>query len=98
MLIGVAWLLLRLIAMYSNYLKLTNKRVYIKTGLLSKTEIDIRLNKLDGVNVERPLLQRLLGCGYLTVRSSGANAIQFGPVQDPDKIRAAISDAADEVQ
>ncbi len=94
-LVGGALLLLKLIAMNTNYLRLTNKRVYIKNGLLKKEEMDIRLDKLDGVNVVLPFFDRLLGCGDIAIRSTGSSKISFGPVEDPDRIRQAIADAAD---
>ena len=64
----------------------TNKRVILKTGLINARTVEMFFNKVESVEVKRPLLGRLLNYGTITVHGAGgtpepfrriANALQF---------------------
>jgi uncharacterized membrane protein YdbT with pleckstrin-like domain len=50
---------------------ITNKRVVVRTGILSRTGRDIPLNRVNDVTFTHNLLERILGCGTLLVESAG---------------------------
>lgn len=50
---------------------ITNKRVVVRTGILSRTGRDIPLNRVNDVTFSHNLLERILGCGTLVVESAG---------------------------
>lgn len=50
---------------------ITNKRVVVRTGILSRTGRDIPLNRVNDVTFTHNLLERMLGCGTLLVESAG---------------------------
>jgi uncharacterized membrane protein YdbT with pleckstrin-like domain len=50
---------------------LTDKRVVVRTGVLSRTGRDIPLNRVNDVTFSHNLLERMLGCGTLVVESAG---------------------------
>ncbi len=62
------WPLLRWRA--TNYV-FTNHRVVIRTGVLSRTGRDIPLARVNDVSFFHSLVDRVLGCGTLTVESAG---------------------------
>jgi uncharacterized membrane protein YdbT with pleckstrin-like domain len=49
----------------------TSKRVVVRTGILSRTGRDIPLTRINDVTFTHNLLERMLGCGTLTVESAG---------------------------
>jgi uncharacterized membrane protein YdbT with pleckstrin-like domain len=50
---------------------LTDKRVVVRTGILSRTGRDIPLTRVNDVTFTHNLLERMLGCGTLVVESAG---------------------------
>lgn len=50
---------------------ITDKRVVVRTGILSRTGRDIPLNRVNDVTFTHNLLERMLGCGTLLVESAG---------------------------
>ncbi|MBB6350706.1 PH domain-containing protein [Nonomuraea muscovyensis] len=50
---------------------LTTHRFTISTGVLNKSTDEIPMAKLNTVSSDQTLLERLLGCGTLTVESAG---------------------------
>lgn len=50
---------------------LTNRRLVLRTGLLNRHGRDIPLNRVNDVSFDHGLIDRILGCGKLTVESAG---------------------------
>ena len=50
---------------------MTNKRVVVRTGILSRTGRDIPLTRVNDVTFTHNLLERILRCGTLVVESAG---------------------------
>ncbi|MCW2600253.1 MAG: rane-flanked domain protein [Frankiales bacterium] len=50
---------------------ITNKRVVVRSGILSRTGRDIPLTRVNDVTFTHNLLERILGCGTLLVESAG---------------------------
>jgi uncharacterized membrane protein YdbT with pleckstrin-like domain len=51
--------------------ELTNRRLRMRAGILSRTVRDFPLSKISDVTSSQGLLDRLLGCGQLVVESPG---------------------------
>jgi uncharacterized membrane protein YdbT with pleckstrin-like domain len=63
----------------TNYV-LTNRRVIIRRGVLSRSGRDIPLTRVNDVSFRHSVLERPLRCGTLTIESAGEN----GQVVLPD--------------
>lgn len=50
---------------------ITNKRVVMRSGILTRTGRDVPLNRINDVSFHHNVLERLLRCGTLTVESAG---------------------------
>ena len=50
---------------------ITDRRVVVRTGILSRTGRDIPLSRVNDVTFSHNLLERILGCGTLVVESAG---------------------------
>jgi len=55
----------------STHFVFTNERVLLREGIFSRQQRDIPLNRVNDVSSSQSLLERMLGCGNLTVESAG---------------------------
>ncbi|MGN9807962.1 PH domain-containing protein [Micromonospora sp. BQ11] len=71
-LIAVLWLTLRpyLVWRSTHYL-FTNERVLLQEGLFSRDRRDIPLTRINDHAMRQGFVERLLGCGTLTIESAG---------------------------
>lgn len=79
---------------------LTTHRFNISTGILSKSDDDIPLAKVNSVSSDQRLLERILGCGTLVVESaSDAGEIKLADIPRIQTVRAElfrlVEDASD---
>ncbi len=51
----------------------TDRRVIVRSGLLTKSGRDVPLSKINNVSFEVPLMGRILNYGYLDIQSAGEN-------------------------
>jgi len=59
--------LLPLIKQSTSEFVITNKRIIIKTGFISRKTLEMNLSKIESVNVEQGILGRILGYGTITI-------------------------------
>jgi uncharacterized membrane protein YdbT with pleckstrin-like domain len=68
----------------------TNKRVIIKVGFLTKRTIELFLSKVESVEVEQTLPGRMLGYGSITVKGTGGTNEPFSHVASPLEFRRQV--------
>lgn len=70
--IGVAWLTFWpwLVWRTTHYV-LTNERVLLQTGVFSRERRDIPLSRVNDHSMSQKFVERILGCGTLTIESAG---------------------------
>ena len=59
-----------LISKFSEF-GITNKRLIIKTGILSRKTLELNLSKIESVNVNQSIFGRILGYGSIGVIGTG---------------------------
>lgn len=79
--VGLIWLVIRLIAYYTNDLILTNKRVFGKCGLISTTQMQSPLNKIDSVSYSNGLIGKLIGYGTVRIATT-SSVFKFRFIRD----------------
>ena len=62
---------------------ITNKRVIMKTGFISRKTFEMNLHKIESVNVDQSLFGRLLGYGTVTVIGTGGSRESFSDISEP---------------
>lgn len=72
---------------------LTNKRVILKTGILSRNALELRLSKCDSLRVDQGIFGRIFGYGTIVAMTGGA-ANHFKFIADPIGFRNAINQEA----
>ncbi len=66
---------------------ITNRRVVIKLGLISRRTFEMNLSKIESVNVDQSLLGRMLGYGTITIIGTGGTKETFGDISAPLEFR-----------
>jgi uncharacterized membrane protein YdbT with pleckstrin-like domain len=66
---------------------ITNKRVIVKVGLISRNSLEVLLNKVEGIQVNQGILGRILGFGSITVSGTGGTKEPFHKIDAPLEFR-----------
>ena len=78
MLALVAWLQIK-----NSEFVVTNKRVLIKVGILSRRTVELLLKKVETVGVNQGILDRILSSGTITIIGTGGTKENFKAIVDP---------------
>lgn len=62
---------------WSDEFVVTNKRIIVKTGIISRRTLEMNLNKIESVNVDQSIIGRLLGYGTITIIGTGGTRESF---------------------
>lgn len=76
-----------LIDKYTDEFVITNKRVIIKTGLISRRTLEMNLSKIESVNVDQGILGRILGYGTIRIIGTGGTKEAFHKILQPLEFR-----------
>ena len=83
--VGLIWLIVRFIGYKTNDLILTNKRVFGKSGLISTTQMQSSLKKIDSVSYKNGLIGKLIGYGTVQVATTSSK-YKFRFIRDGQSI------------
>ena len=72
-----------MIQQWTSEFAITNKRVIIKMGLISRRTLEMNLSKIESVNVNQSIAGRILGFGSITVIGTGGSAETFHNIAKP---------------
>ena len=96
---GITWVFI-VLALYSlgkailrrlgSEFMLTNKRVVLRQGIISRKTVEILLAKCEGVSVDQSIIGRILGFGTLVVTTGGATS-HFDFVKRPVEFRNSVN-------
>ena len=63
--------------------KLTERYVVLQTGLVSRHTSTVMLNRVESLDVDQSLWQRMTGYGTLTIRGTGSEDLRLAGIDDP---------------
>ncbi len=63
--------------------KLTPRYIVLQTGLVSRHTSTVMLNRVESLDVDQSLWQRLCGYGTLTIRGTGSEDLRLAGISDP---------------
>ncbi len=66
---------------------ITNMRVILKTGWISRKSFEMNLNKIETVNVEQSIWGRMFGFGTITIVGTGGSREQAENILHPLEFR-----------
>lgn len=68
----------------------SNRRVLMKTGLLSRRSIEVLLPKVESIGINESFLGRILGYGSVIVRGTGGTFETFDKIAHPNELRRQV--------
>ena len=71
---------------------LTNKRLVIKRGLISRQTEEMSFNRIEEVNLNQSILQRLLGSGNIRVTGTGSGEVVMKNIDDPLAVQKKLNE------
>ena len=86
LLIGIP-MLLRLIG---TEMGITSKRLIYKTGIIGRKTNEIKVNKIETVEMSQSILGRIFGYGNVKITGTGVSDIKLVFLQDPLKVKNQI--------
>ena len=92
LLIEAVWLVVGLILLRSTLYTITNQRLMIETGILSRSLSEIDLRYVDDTQFAQSLVERILGIGNVTIISSDKSTptTVLRSIRDPRGVRETI--------
>ncbi len=73
----------------------TNKRVMMKSGVMTTRSVELLLNKIEAIAVDQSLPGRMFGYGNIVVTGSGGTREAFSHIQSPLEFRRAVQSVSD---
>ena len=68
----------------------TNKKIVSKRGLIARATDELMLTKVEGVDVDQPMLGRILGYGSLKITGPGQQVVEFLGIDNPVDVKNQI--------
>ena len=85
------WLVVRYLKWTTTSFVITSHRIIFRTGLLSKSGIEIPLERVNNVNFHQGIFERMLGAGDLLIESGGEDGqSRYTDIRHPDKVQRLI--------
>jgi uncharacterized membrane protein YdbT with pleckstrin-like domain len=94
-LIGLVLLLGAWIYAATTEMALTDRRVMMKKGLISRQTDELRLGKIETVKVDQGIFGRIFGVGSVSVIGTGGSKNTFKWIAAPTDFRNAVNRAID---
>ncbi|MGN7438297.1 MAG: PH domain-containing protein [Alcanivorax sp.] len=85
--VGVLMLIVAILTQHFLLLAVTNKRVLARYGLLQMDVVDIRLSKVESIDLERMLPGHLLGYASVVVMGTGQRMIRVQYIANAEAFR-----------
>lgn len=88
--------ILPLIDNWTSEYAITNMRVIMKVGLISRRTIEMNVQKVESVNVNQSIFGRILGYGDISVVGTGGSRETFEKIADPIRFKRTFQEVQNE--
>ncbi len=89
----VAWLsLVPFLRWYTTTYTVTNRRLITRSGVLSKSGHDLPLVRINNVEYQKSLLDRMLGCGTLTLTTAAEDPLTLHDIPDIEHVHLQLGE------
>ncbi|MGH3912215.1 MAG: PH domain-containing protein [Pseudonocardiaceae bacterium] len=89
--ITVVWLtVVPLLRWRTTHFVLTTRRVLVREGILSRSGIDIPIHRINSVQFRHTLLERILGCGTLSIESASDEPLEFDDIPQVERVHSLL--------
>lgn len=90
--ISLIFFLSKLIRYLSSEFAVTNSRVLIKVGFISRHSLELLLTKVEGIGVDQSILGRILKYGTIIVTGTGGTKESFALIAHPLEFRKKVQE------
>lgn len=85
------WVVARYLKWMTTHFVITSHRLIFRTGVLAKSGIEIPLERVNNVNFNQSVFERMLGAGDLLIESGGEDGqSRFSDIKHPDQVQRMI--------
>jgi uncharacterized membrane protein YdbT with pleckstrin-like domain len=88
--LGALMLMARMLRRWASEFVVTNKRVVLKLGILSRTVLEMVIDRVESVDVRQGVIARVLGYGAVIIIGTGGSKDPFGMIARPIEFRRAV--------
>ena len=74
---------------------ITNKRVIMKTGVISRNIFEMTAAHIESINVDQTIMGRIFGYGTVIIVGSGGTKESFDNIANPIRFRRAFMDTVE---
>ncbi len=81
---------------FSTHFVITDRRVLVREGVLSRAGFEIPIGRVDGVHYRQGVVDRMFGCGTLEIESASdadGDAVHFDDIPHVADVYATLQDA-----
>lgn len=82
----------------STEVAVTNKRLILKTGFITRETVEQFLEKIDSISVEQTLVDRMVNAGTIIVRGSGQTFSPVANIDNPLAFRKMVNEQVDKIK
>ena len=88
---SAVWLVLRYVKWVTTNFVLTSNRVIFRSGIIAKRGVEIPINRVNNVNFNQTIFERLVGAGDLLIESGGEEGqSRYTDIRHPDEVQRMI--------
>ncbi len=89
--VSALWLVSRYVKWVTTNFVLTSNRVIFRSGIIAKRGVEIPINRVNNVNFNQTIFERLVGAGDLLIESGGEEGqSRYTDIRHPDEVQRMI--------
>lgn len=77
---------------YTTTIAITDRRIITRTGIINRKGHDLPLRRINNVTYDRDLVDRLFGCGTLTMETAAGQPLELHDIPDVERVHVVITD------
>lgn len=85
------------LGLYLTEMVCTNRRVVSRTGIISIKTEEIKIDRMESIQIKQSIIGRILGYGNLLFSGTGTAKVEFYNIDNPYSTKARIEETVDEV-
>jgi uncharacterized membrane protein YdbT with pleckstrin-like domain len=98
LIISIIWAISAFVSRRTSEFGVTNKRVLIKIGFISRDSLETLLTRVEGIEVRQGILGRIFNYGTITIKGTGGTINPFKRIEDPFEFRKIVQEQISRAQ
>jgi hypothetical protein len=96
LLVAAGWLAVRALRWHTTSIVLTNRRILERRGVLSRSGVEIRLDRINELSYRQTLLERIVRTGSLVLEVGGeTGVVLFNHLPQPAAVQSLVTEQID---